>query len=510
MEQRRSTPPPSSPPAKLSAIPAGTLVGGRYKIQQVLGQGGFGRSYLVTDTQRFDEASVLKEFVPLNQSPHLLQKAVDMFKREAKVLYQINHPQIPKFLASFTQSKRLFIVQEYINGITYAQLLKQRQQQGQLFSEAEVIQWLRQLLPVLDYLHRLNLIHRDISPDNIMFSRDRGLPVLIDFGLVKDFITWSATSEAGEYISQTSRLGKFGYSPPEQLHMGHCYPCSDLYALGVTAVVLMTGKHPSSLIDTRSMEWQWQNYVQLKTPLRRVLEKMLMAQPKNRFQSASEVLSAMQGLPTVQSPPQSSNQSKVPAAPSPWRDQPNKQLSGSVDSQRVSADPLHPSRFVEKCRQELSRRLGPIAHHLIDTILAQNPHMTRREFLTALTAHLPDPEQASQFVHQLQLPSGWLLEKPLFEVPVVSADHTTLPREYAENTLEAPGWTNSAPLDEAFINSCRLELARHIGPIATLLIQQTLNQNPHITAEALVETLAAKIPNSQLATQFQSQVTRLQ
>ncbi len=125
----------------------------------------------MNDTQRFDEQCVLKEFVPATQSGQALQKAIDLFKQEAKTLYQIDHPQIPKFLAGFTQSQRLFIVQQYINGITYAQLLQQRKQQGRLFSENEIIQWLRELLPVLDYLHSLNLIHRDIAPDNIMYSR---------------------------------------------------------------------------------------------------------------------------------------------------------------------------------------------------------------------------------------------------------------------------------------------------------------------------------------------------
>ena len=105
---------PISPRDKLRP---GSKIGGRYVVQRVLGQGGFGRSYLVEDSQRFGEACVLKEFFPRNASKRSLQKALDLFKREAKTLYQISHPQVPKFLAGFTQEQRLFIVQEYVHEI---------------------------------------------------------------------------------------------------------------------------------------------------------------------------------------------------------------------------------------------------------------------------------------------------------------------------------------------------------------------------------------------------------
>lgn len=95
----------------------GNKVGGRYIVQRVLGQGGFGRSYLVEDSQRFSESCVLKEFFPTKKAGDNLHKALDLFKREAKTLYQLDHPQVPKFLACFTQKNRLFIVQEYIDGV---------------------------------------------------------------------------------------------------------------------------------------------------------------------------------------------------------------------------------------------------------------------------------------------------------------------------------------------------------------------------------------------------------
>ncbi|MEO1352581.1 MAG: adenylate/guanylate cyclase domain-containing protein, partial [Cyanobacteria bacterium J06635_15] len=143
------TPPVTPPPAKAVPkaaptnpevpLPLGTKVAGRYTIKKILGQGGFGISYLAEDSQRFDEHCVLKEFKPVRNSGKALHKAINLFKREAKTLYKINHPQIPKFLACFTQAQRLFIGIEYIDGVNYLNLLQQRKQAGKRFSEAEMI-----------------------------------------------------------------------------------------------------------------------------------------------------------------------------------------------------------------------------------------------------------------------------------------------------------------------------------------------------------------------------------
>jgi serine/threonine protein kinase len=207
----------------LAEIQPGTTIDNRYEIQKVLGQGGFGRTYLAYDHQRFGDLCVLKEFLPSQRAEVTVQKSRVLFEQEARILYQINHPQVPKFSAWFTDNERLFIVQEFVNGKAYSQLLKERLRfEDRAFSEAEVIQWLKDMLPVLDYLHELKIIHRDISLDNIMLCNQQLKPVLIDFGLVKEKISkiWSVGTV----------VGKIGYSPPEQLRMGRSYPSSDLYA----------------------------------------------------------------------------------------------------------------------------------------------------------------------------------------------------------------------------------------------------------------------------------------
>ncbi|MGK7874263.1 MAG: protein kinase [Xenococcaceae cyanobacterium] len=295
-------------------ISSGTLIDNRYLIQRVLGQGGFGRTYLVSDQRRFDKLCVLKEFVPSGTEEYVVQKSRELFQREAEVLNKLAHPQIPKFLAWFEENGRLFLVQEYIDGKTYLALINERQLQGQAFSEAEVIQWLRNLLPVLDYIHSCNIIHRDISPDNIMLSSQGGQPVLIDLGIVKEAMTQLHNSTASSYgnSGQVSLVGKVGYSPSEQICMGKCYPNSDLYSLAVTALVLLTGKHPSELFDGYSMKWQWKKYVNISDNLAPILDKMLAETPKDRYQSAQEVLAELPvssvGVNSTQTSHQSASQ----------------------------------------------------------------------------------------------------------------------------------------------------------------------------------------------------------
>lgn len=284
-----------------SGLIPGTRLRDRYIIGRVLGQGGFGRTYLAQDTGRFNEPIAIKEFTPSVQGTQAFQKAEELFQREAATLHRLQHPQIPRFWELFEYNKRLFLVEDYIEGDTYQSLLNQRLQQGTGFSEIEIIQLFRQLLPVLSYLHRQGVIHRDISPDNIILSAKMGVPVLIDMGGVKqaaiDVATQVASSENSSG-SMGTRLGKVGYAPDEQLRMGIVAPHSDLYALAVTALVLMTGQQPPQLIDPYTMNWTWKQYLKLSPHLSNILNRMLANEPYRRFQSAEEILKMLEPNPT--------------------------------------------------------------------------------------------------------------------------------------------------------------------------------------------------------------------
>jgi serine/threonine protein kinase len=284
-------------------IPVGTLLRQRYLLQEILGQGGFGRTYLAIDQERFNERCVLKEFSVPFQDESLIYKSQALFQREASTLHQIQHPQVPRFWAAFEENQRLFLVQDFVEGPTYRQLLGDRSRQGNTFTESEVRYLLRHILPVLDYLHEKNIVHRDISPENIILKpspdtgaiidpslSETGLPVLIDFGAVK-----AVTAQLLQ-TSSITRVGKVGYAPPEQLQTGRVYPNSDLYALAATCLVLLTGKEAKTLVNSQTLKWQWSPQTNISEDLAFILKRMLAVYPGERYATAKEVLDDLQPL----------------------------------------------------------------------------------------------------------------------------------------------------------------------------------------------------------------------
>jgi serine/threonine protein kinase len=276
-------------------INPGNILGNRYEIIRELGRGGFGRSYLAIDRNKFGEKCVLKEFAPQVRGQAELAKAKELFEREAGVLYKLQHPQIPAFRellrvnAGGTES--LLLIQDYIEGETYLQRLNQRLKQQQVFSEGEVIELLHDLLPVLAYIHKLGVIHRDISPDNIIYRDRDKLPVLIDFGGVKEI----ATTIVAQYstVKISTRIGKQGYAPDEQMIRGKVSPASDLYSLAATALTLLTGKEASTIYNPAEVIWEWRKYVNLSAEFGVMIDRLLQYNPQHRYQSVAEVLAAL-------------------------------------------------------------------------------------------------------------------------------------------------------------------------------------------------------------------------
>ncbi|MGF1934210.1 MAG: protein kinase domain-containing protein [Nostoc sp. ChiQUE02] len=281
-------------------ITVGTVLQNRYRIIQILGQGGFGRTYLAEDQRRFNELCAIKELISTATEALAWEKAQELFHREAAILYQIEHPQVPKFRERFEQDQRLFLVEDYVAGQTYRTLLTERQAVGQTFTEAEILQLIQLLLPVLEHIHSRGIIHRDISPENIILRDSDAKPVLIDFGVVKELATRLRSPESA--MPETT-VGKLGYSPSEQMQTGGAYPSSDLYALAVSAIVLLTGKEPRDLFDENQLTWNWQRWVKLSPRFAQVLNRMLSHIPSDRYQTAASVSQALQPLEQVSLPP---------------------------------------------------------------------------------------------------------------------------------------------------------------------------------------------------------------
>jgi serine/threonine protein kinase len=286
-------------------LAVGQVVDNRYQIIRQLGQGGFGRTYLAEDISKSHQTCVLKEFAPQVQKHQDLQKAKELFEREANVLKKLQHPQIPRFHASLQvkigAKDFFFLVQDYVDGDNYYQLLEQRESQGKTFSEEEVITLLQQILPVLSYIHSRDVVHRDISPDNLIWRRSDNLPVLIDFGGVKQ-LPASQGFWRTKLAENNTLLGKKGYAPEEQLRQGKAFFSSDLYSLAVTALVLLTGQEPQKLYDSYQGIWGWGKQIQVSPKLEAVLKKMLAYKPSDRYQRAEQILKDLPSSTATKSP----------------------------------------------------------------------------------------------------------------------------------------------------------------------------------------------------------------
>ena len=289
---------------------------GRYIPSRLLGQGGFGAAFLARD--RYTPAMrqcVVKQFQPSGDlNPQQLKIAQDLFEREAEVLEQLGseNDQIPNLFAFFQLSvptqqlgkddQFFYLVQEFIDG---KDLERELAEKGK-FLEAEVLEVLREILKVLKFVHENGSIHRDIKPSNIMRHRNRRL-YLLDFGAVKQVAKAGA---AGGAAGRSTGIYSMGFAPPEQMSGSQVYPSTDLYALAVTLITLLTGKEAGELYDSYNNQWNWRNYAQVSDTLADVLDRMLLATPNQRYSSAQEVMDALNYRPTPQplpppiSPPQ--------------------------------------------------------------------------------------------------------------------------------------------------------------------------------------------------------------
>ncbi|WNC22869.1 MULTISPECIES: serine/threonine-protein kinase [unclassified Thermosynechococcus] len=278
------------------------LLNDQYKAIKVLGRGGFGTTFLAIDTKLPGNPScVIKQLRPAATAPHILAMARELFLREATTLGKVgNHPQLPRLLGYFENENEFYLIQEYVGGLTLQQEVKRFGPK----SEEEVKQVLQEVLPILDYLHKNGVIHRDIKPANLIRRDIDNKLVLIDFGAVKDKVTQAMVENAPELSTFTSfAVGTPMYAPPEQMAMRPIY-ASDIYALGVTCVYLLTGKSPKEIErDPHTGEWHWKRYVKNISPeFAALLDKMLEDSVKNRYQSAIDVLADLQLLDCQETP----------------------------------------------------------------------------------------------------------------------------------------------------------------------------------------------------------------
>ncbi|WP_211942139.1 protein kinase domain-containing protein [Cylindrospermopsis raciborskii] len=279
-----------------------SLLINRYEIINPLGSGGFGETFLARDTQMPSQRLVvIKHLKPALQNSHSSTELIEnLFQKEAAVLEELgNHcSQIPQLYSYFSEEGEFYLVQEYIEGKNLSQV-------GQIkLEQATVI--LSSLLNTLKYVHSKNIIHRDIKPENIILRDSDRLPVLIDFGAVKETMG-VVTLGSGSTVSSVV-VGTRGFMAPEQT-AGRPVFSTDLYALGLTIIYALTQKLPIEFsVSQLTGEMDWISYVpNLDLKLVQVLNKSIKMDLGSRYLTAEAMYSDLHTssgipLPTILTP----------------------------------------------------------------------------------------------------------------------------------------------------------------------------------------------------------------
>jgi serine/threonine-protein kinase len=223
-------------------LKSGVILRERYRIKQIIGQGGMGSIYLADDLRLEGRQCALKEVEHDSSiSEDLLKEARDQFLREATILARLDHPNLPKVSDFFTEDIRDYLVMDFVPGKDLRLHMTEARQKNMFLKEREVLGWAAQLLDALHYLHNQDppIVHRDIKPSNLKLTPN-GLIKLVDFGLVKILVSEEMT------VTILQGRGTALYTPLEQYggDAGHTDVRSDIYAFGATLYHLITGKAP--------------------------------------------------------------------------------------------------------------------------------------------------------------------------------------------------------------------------------------------------------------------------
>lgn len=256
---------------------------GSYQMVRILGQGGMGITYLTIDSLAPTGQSPLLVLKEMKADLAEVAKAQELFTREARVLEGLEHPGIPRYYASFMEEGKKYLAMELVHG----EDLEARVMRGGAIGVPQAIAWMQQTCHILDYLHSRTppLIHRDVKPANLMVRHRDNQIMLLDFGAVKEVGTLLKT-----------RIGaEGGYSAPEQ-NQGNPCPQSDLYAIGVTLIFLITGRSPLEFYTQLNHGYGFdiQNVPAIPPILRNLINKLTQIQPSDRPQTALEVAQALE------------------------------------------------------------------------------------------------------------------------------------------------------------------------------------------------------------------------
>jgi eukaryotic-like serine/threonine-protein kinase len=281
----------------------GDQLAGRYKIIDRLGCGGFAITYKAQDLQNpGNSPCVIKEIpFPKSENPLVLERARNRFQSEASALHILGKDsRIPELFDRFEDNSNFYLVQEYIEGTPVSQELTQHRQ----WTEAQTIAFLQEILEILIFVHKANIIHRDITPSNLIRRTQNRQIVLIDFGAVREISTFTSSS-TGEILTSQA-IGTTGYMPAEQYNpRSSPRPYNDIYPVGIIAIQALTGRRPTNLPhdpETGEILWIFSTSDRVSDGLTNILNQMVRFNFQQRYQSGTEVLKA---LDLLQLPPPS-------------------------------------------------------------------------------------------------------------------------------------------------------------------------------------------------------------
>ncbi|MCM1983501.1 serine/threonine-protein kinase [Lyngbya confervoides] len=266
----------------------GHVLAQRYKVLEPLGQGGMGQTFIAVDLHLPGQPRcAVKRLKLAVQDPEMVAIAKRLFYKEAEILEKLGiHPQIPNLLAYFEEEGQFFLVQELIEGHPLSRELPL----GQRWPEVQVQQLMTEILTLLQFIHRHQVIHRDIKPDNLIRRQADGRLVLIDFGAVKQIRDPQISSVL---MSQTVGIGTPGYMATEQVN-GKPRPSSDLYSAGIIGIQALTGLSPTQLRENpEDGELIWRDQAEVGEGFAQILTQLTRNYFKFRYQSADEALQAL-------------------------------------------------------------------------------------------------------------------------------------------------------------------------------------------------------------------------
>jgi len=417
-----------------------------YRIEKTLGVGGFGLTYLATDSN-LDVRVAIKEYLPGDlavraddgtvkpksaDSSETFQWGLERFLDESRTVASFRHPNIVRVMRFFQANSTAYMVMEFVNGLPLADWIGPRRP----ITAESLLSMVGPLLDGLETIHRSGYLHRDIKPGNI-FIREDGSPVLIDFGSARNF---------GAQTGELTAIVSPGYAPLEQYHAhGRQGPWSDLYALGGVMYWMVTGNKPVEAAarvrqDVLVPALQAADRGRYGVSVLAAIDWALTPDEAQRPQSAQELRSALLGAAAADG---ANEIAFEPAAP--------------VNSQPTSATVLAQARFdpelLKRLEAELAKHLGPIAAVVLKS--AAKRSFTQPELVATLAGEISDAAA-----------------RTAFEKRFAGGDKSTPSGAPARATTRVDSLTALAKFDPVTLARAESDLARHIGAVAKVVIRR--------------------------------------